>query len=139
MFIEKKIKLGDSLYFVVVNVCYVKDEFGIKKLQIKDYKNSYFDSGDFSLLCGFVQKNYTINEAMKYDKDIPYMGDVLYIYNRIPFLYGIRECYFSKDDLPLYTSSFILKDEIDDYIVNNDIKMKNMDGFELVKSETWIK
>lgn len=139
MLVEKKIKLDNSLYYVIVNVCYIKDELGINKLHIKNYKNSYFDNGDFSLLCDYVQKKYTKSEAMKYDKEITYMGDILYIYNRIPFLYGIRECYFSKDDLTLNTSCFILRDEIEEYIENNDIKMKNMDSFKLVNGETWLK
>ena len=65
------------------------------------------------------------------------MADVIYLYDRIPFLSGIRDEYLlSQDNLP-YSLSYITKEEIEKYIKENNIKMHNNSNFKLSDSRTW--
>lgn len=130
MRIERRIKLDQNIYFVVVDVSYEKNENGINALLLNDYKDDYFDSGDLSLLIEQIEKEYTREKSLQYDKEICYMADVLYIYDRIPFLSEIKEVYTSG-------SNSISKDEIDKYIKDNDIKMTDNTDFKLYDGRTW--
>ena len=130
MRIERRIKLDQNIYFVVVDVSYKKNENGINALLLNDYKDDYFDSGDLSLLIEQIEKEYTREKSLQYDKEICYMADVLYIYDRIPFLSEIKEVYTGG-------SSSISKEEIDKYIKDNDIKMTDNTDFKLYDSRTW--
>ena len=130
MRIERRIKLDQNIYFVVVDVSYEKNENGINALLLNDYKDDYFDSGDLSLLIEQIEKEYTREKSLQYDKEIWYMADVLYIYDRIPFLSEIKEVYTGG-------ASSISKDEIDKYIKDNDIKMTDNTDFKLYDGRTW--
>ncbi len=50
MMIDKKIKLNNSIYYIIVDVVYKTDENNIIKLNIKNYKNDYYDDGNLSIL-----------------------------------------------------------------------------------------
>lgn len=127
MEIQKKLKLGNNIYYVVVDLKYKKDNNGINKLCLKNYKNDYFDGGDFSLLIENVEKKYDVEIAKNYDSNISLMADVLYLYDRIPYLSGIKDVYISDSDNLPYSIGYISREEIDRYIDNNDIKMNNID------------
>ena len=43
------------------------------------------------------------------------MADVLYIYDKIPFLSGIRNEYISRTDNSPYSIGYISKEDIDKY------------------------
>lgn len=65
------------------------------------------------------------------------MADCLYIYDRIPFLSGIKNVYISsKDNLP-YSKSYISKDEIEKYVKDNNVTMTTNTNFKLFDSYTW--
>ncbi len=139
MYIEKLIRLRSINYYIRVEVEYQKNEKnnGIPNLKIVNYKNDYYDGGDFSTLLEEIEKNYTFEKAKIYDENISYMADVIYLYDRIPFLSGIRDEYLlSQDNLP-YSLSYITKEEIEKYIKENNIKMHNNSNFKLSDSRTW--
>lgn len=105
---------------------------------MKNYKDDYYDGGDFSLLLEEIEKNYTFEKAEKYDKNISYMADVIYLYERIPFLSGIRDEYISSKDNRPYTIGYISKEEIEKYIKENNIKINSNKKFKLGDERTWI-
>lgn len=138
MYIEKRVKLRDINYYIKVELKYKRDENDHVLLRIKDFKDDYYDGGDFSLLIEEIEKNYTFEKAQKYDKNISYMADIIYLYERIPFLSGIRDEYISsKDNLP-YTVGYIAKEEIEEYIKENNVKIKTQDNFKLYDGRTWV-
>lgn len=137
MVIEKKLKLRDTIYYVLVEVEYRKKENGSISLCMKNYKDSYYDGGDFSILLEEVEKGYTEEKALKYDKWAWFMTDILYIYNRVPFLSGIKDVYISDDPNLPSSTTYISKAEIDKYIKENNIKMNPNDDFLLMDQRTW--
>ena len=140
MYIEKKVKLRDINYYIRVDLNYEKNSKNndIPNLNLKNYKNNHYDSGSFSLLLEKVEKNYTFEKAKVYDENISYMADVIYLYDRIPFLVGIKDEYISKEDNLPYTIGYITKEEIDNYIRENHIKMHNNVNFDLYDERTWF-
>ena len=66
------------------------------------------------------------------------MADVLYIYDRIPFIDGIKDTYISKNDNLPYSEGYISKEDIDNYIKEFKIKMNNNNNFKLSNEKTWI-
>lgn len=137
MKITKKIKLGTNYYYVVVDVQYKKEGANFPVLCLKNYKDDYWDGGDFSILIKEIEKSYTREKSQKYDANISFMADILYIYDRIPFLSGINDIYPSqKDNIP-HSVGYISKDEIDKYIKDFNIQMNNNPNFKLVDARTW--
>ena len=138
MYIEKRVKLRDINYYIRVELEYKRNENDIVLLKIKNYKDDYYDGGDFSLLIEEIEKNYTYEKAKMYDENISYMADVIYLYQRIPFLSGIRDEYISsKDNLP-YSIGYITKDEIEKYIKENNVNINDNSSFKLSDGRTWI-
>ena len=137
MYIEKIIKLNDINYYIRVALKYEKNN-GIPNLKLKNYKNDHYDGGNFSLLLEKIAKNYTFEKAKIYDKNISYMADVMYLYDRIPFLDGIRDEYVSKENNLPYTIGYISKEEIEKYIKTNGLKMHNNANFDLNDERTWF-
>ena len=76
-------------------------------------------------------------KAKQYDKHIGFMADVLYIYDRIPFIDGIKDFYISKKDNIPYSEGYISKKEIDNYIKEFNIKMNSNPNFKLWDGRTW--
>ena len=120
MIIEKRIKLKNDIYLLGVELKYQKDGALSKK------DNTYFDSGDFSLLIEYVEKNY--QEDCIYDKKISYMNDIIYLYDRFPFISYIKDIKYSKLDNQICEICRIEKSEIDKYIKDNNIKIGKFDG-----------
>lgn len=137
MKITKKIRISNNDYYIVVDVEYKKSENGIPRLCLKNYKDDYWDGGDCSILIEEVEKSYTSEKARYYDKYIGFMADVLYIYERIPFISGIKDIYISNNDNIPYSEGYISKEEIENYIKEFTIKMMHNPNFKLYDARTW--
>lgn len=136
MIIEKRIKLNSNIYYIVINVEYKKKN-DIPVLCLQNYTEDYWDGGDCSLLINKVENEYTKEQAKKNDSNIGFMADVIYIYDRIPFISGIKDVYISsKENLP-YSIGYITKEEIDKYILDNKIEISNYHNFKLYDGRTW--
>lgn len=136
MIIEKRIKLNSNIYYIVINVEYKKKN-DIPILCLQNYTEDYWDGGDCSLLIKKAENEYTEEQAKKYDSNIGFMADVIYIYDRIPFISGIKDVYISsKENLP-YSIGYITKEEIDKYILDNKIEISNYHNFKLYDEHTW--
>jgi hypothetical protein len=136
MLIEKKVKLKNNIYYVVVDVEYKKSKSGFMTLRFKN--GDSYDGGDFTRLIVRCQKAYTIKKAREYDEDISLMADVLYLYDRIPFLVGIKDVYTKEEEALPSSLGYITKDEIENYINEYKVKMNNNPRFNLNNEETWI-
>lgn len=134
MKIEKRIKLKNNYYYVIVDVQYVKDKYGTV---LKLINGMNYDGGDFTRLLKKVEKSYSYKKASMYDMEIGLMGDVMYIYDRVPFLSGIRDVYIDDVSIP-YSMGYISKEEIDEYIKDHKVKMNKNTRFDLLNEETWI-
>ena len=130
MEISKKIKLNNNTYWIIAEVEYKIHEHGFPCLILKNFEDNYFDLGDCSRLIERVEESYSIDKAKKYDEVISYMGDILFIYDRIPFIKGIKEVGNSYECL-------ISKEEIDNYIKTFNIKMSINSRFKLFNESTW--
>ena len=136
MKIEKRINLNNNIYYIVVDVEY-KFDVKITKLCLKNYKDDYYDGGDLTALIEKIEKNYSDAKALECDDKIGFMADILYIYDRIPFLVGIKEvCISSKDNI-INSSCYISKEEIDNYIKEHSIRLESNNKFKLFDEETW--
>lgn len=136
MKIEKRINLNNNIYYIVVDVEYKFDGI-ITRLCLKNYKDDYYDSGDFSCLIEKIEKSYSDDKVLEYDNKIGFMADILYIYDRIPFLAGIKEVYVSSGDNIISSTCYILREEIDNYIKEHNIKLESNSNFKLFNEETW--
>ena len=130
MEISKKIKLNNNTYWIIVEVEYKMHEHGFPYLVLKNFKDDYWDSGDFTRLIERTEESYSIDKSKKYDEVISYMGDILFIYDRIPFIKGIKEVGNSYE-------SYISREEIDTYINTFNVKMNNNYKFKLFDESTW--
>ncbi len=137
MQISKKIKINNNIYYIVIDVEYKKHQNNFPYLCLKNYKDDYWDGGDCSILIEEVEKGYTKEKAKQYDNNIGFMSDVLYIYDRIPFISGVKDIYISKKDKISYSEGFISKEEIDNYIEEFNIKMNYNPNFKLYDGRTW--
>ena len=63
------------------------------------------------------------------------MNDILYIYDRMPFISGIKDISISNNMIS--EESYISKEEIEKYIKEFNIKMNHIDNFKLSDSQTW--
>ena len=64
MTIEKRIKLQNNIYFIVIDVEY-KIKNNILGLYLKNEEKDYYDGGDLTILIEKVEKNYTSEKAKK--------------------------------------------------------------------------
>ena len=124
-------------YYIVVDTVYKKSLVGIPNLCLENSKDDYFDCGDLSILIKKIEDNYTEEKSKDYDNKISYMGDILYIYDRIPFISGINNIYSSNNG-EVIEMGFISTSEIDDYIKEFNVSMHNKDNFKLSNVKTWI-
>jgi len=126
MIIKRNIKLNNTQYYITVDCLYKST-----RLCLKNYNDDYYDSGDLSLLIREIEQQYNcdlINK--KYKTNIPYINDILYIYDNIPFINGAGDIYSNSE-------SYISKFELDDFIKKNNIKMNNQSKFKLSDGRTW--
>lgn len=131
MLINKKITLGTVDYFCEIECCYKEKKYGTA-LCIKNNEDDYYDGGDLNCLIENLEKYYDTNKVIKkYNiAGIFYLADVLYIYDYIPVLSGIKTVYSDKEN---HISSFdyISKNELDDLINKYGIKMRDASNFGL--------
>lgn len=137
MIIKKKIKLGINNYYVQINCLYKKDG-DHNKFCLSSFKDCYFDSGDFSKLIEKTEEKYDKKIVLeKYGNEISFLADCLYIYHHIPFLDGIGQIQISQETKEFIEESYINKEELDDFIKENNIIIDNNKYFKLNDEETW--
>lgn len=135
MQISKKIKINNRNYYAIIDLEYKKIQNNFPVLRLKNYKDDYWDSGDCSILIERIEENYSLKKAQQYDNNIAYMNDILYIYDRMPFISGIKDISISNNMIS--EESYISKEEIEKYIKEFNIKMNHIDNFKLSDSQTW--
>ena len=119
MVIEKRIKIKDVNYLLGIEVKYNKNGFLVKK------DNTYFDVGDFSIMISCVESNY--DSDCIYDKKVYYMNDIIYLYDRFPFIDYIKDITYDSNN-QIAQIGTIKKEEIIDYIKTNNIRIGMFDG-----------
>ena len=135
MQILKKIKINNRNYYAIIDLEYKKIQNNFPVLRLKNYKDDYWDSGDCSILIEKIEENYSLKKAHQYDNNIAYMADILYIYDRMPFISGVKDISISNNMIS--EESYISKEEIEKYIKEFNIKMNHIDNFKLSDSLTW--
>ena len=136
MLINRRIKLGDRNFYISCECEYNKKD-GYIALELKNYKDKYYDDGDLSILIEKIEKNYKDSTHKKYDSVRWLMTDCLYIYDYVPFISGIEDCRVSSTDGSIVSSSYLTKEELDEYIKNNNIQMNDNSKFKLCDGRTW--
>ena len=134
MTIEKRVKLDNNIYYIILDTEYKKKD-NCAMLCLKDFPNDYYDGGDLSILIEKVEKEY--KSDAKYDRNISFMSDAIYLYNRIPIISGIRDVYISKNDNLPYSLGYISKNEIEKYMQDFNIEHFNNKDFMLNDESTW--
>ena len=121
---EKRIRINDRNYYLGIELKYNNNKFLVKK------DGSYFDSGDLGVLVESLEKSYKKDsKEYIYDKEVGYMNDVIYLYDRFPFISYIN--YITFDDKGnITTVSKISKKEIVCYIKKYKIKINRWNGFQ---------
>ena len=121
---ERKIKLNNRTYYLGIELKYKKGKI------LSKADGSYFDMGDLSIMIDYFEKKYKKDaKDFIYDKDIAFMDDVLYLYDRFPFVSYIKSVIFNDDGIITFTGC-ISKKEIIKYIKENKIKMNRWDKSE---------
>ena len=121
MLIESRLRINDRNYFLGIELKYNKNGALIKS------DNSYFDMGDLGIMIDFFE-NELKKEVIKdvYDNRIAYMNDVIYLYDRFPFLKYIKDVSYDKEG-KITQIGYIDRDEIIDYINSNKIELNKWD------------
>ena len=121
MVVERRIRLKDIDYYLGFELKYDSDGM-LTKLD-----NSYFDLGDISIMIKEFENSYDKDkEKYIYTKDNSYMNDVIYLYDRFPFISYIKDIIYAIDKTPS-TIGYIKKDEILDYIKRFNIEINKWD------------
>ena len=121
MTFERKIRINNRDFFLGIELKYIKDKNLIQA------NGNNFDMGDLSIMIQDVESNYQKeSKEIIYDKEIPYMNDVIYLYDRFPFVSYIKDILYNDDGKITYLGC-IKKDEIVDYIEANKIKIDRWD------------
>lgn len=137
MYIEKRIRLGNT-YYVGIEVEY-KRKTGLvfnPKTQKRDLESpyialclkgyaedkDYYDGHDFSEIIADIEKRFKMR-APDYRSSLhsAFMLDIMYIYERIPFLKYVKDIYISQNESVPYSQGIIYKEEIDRYIAENGV------------------
>lgn len=121
MTFERKIRINNRDYLLGIELKYIKD-----KILIQTNGNN-FDMGDLSIMIDDVEVNYNHeSKEIIYDKDISYMNDIIYLYDRFSFVSYIKDIVYNDAGKIIYLGC-INKDEIIDYIKINKIKINRWD------------
>lgn len=121
MTIERKIKINNRDYFLGIELKYNANNM------LRKFNDGYFDMGDLSIMIEEVQSNYLKeSKTVIYDKSNSYMNDIIYLYDRFPFISYIREILYN-DEGEISFISIINKDEITSYIKTNNIQLNRWD------------
>ena len=121
MLIERRLRINDRNYFLGIELKYNKNGALIKS------DNSCFDMGDLGVMIDFFETELK-KEGIKdvYDNRIAYMNDVIYLYDRFPFLKYIKDVSYDKEG-KITEIGYIDRDEIIDYINSNKIELNKWD------------
>lgn len=120
MVFEREITINDRYYYLGVELKYIKD-----KTLIQTNGNN-FDMGDFSIMIQEVEANHKKeSKEMIYDKEVSYMNDIIYLYDRFPFVSYIKDITYYNGKITY--SGCINRDEIIDYIKTNKIEINRWD------------
>lgn len=119
MVIERRIRLKNNDYYIGFEINHDKDGFLIKT------DGSYFDLGDISIMIKHFEESYKKDKFL-YDSKNLYMNDIIYLYDRFPFLSYIKDVLYATDNTPS-TIGLIKKDEILDYIKTMNIEINKWD------------
>ena len=121
MLIESRLRINARNYFLGIELKYNKNGALIKS------DNSYFDMGDLGVMIDFFETELK-KEGIKdvYDNRIAYMNDVIYLYDRFPFLKYIKDVSYDKEG-KITQIGYIDRDEIIDYINSNRIELNKWD------------
>ncbi|MBR5662744.1 MAG: hypothetical protein IKX00_03705 [Bacilli bacterium] len=122
MTFERRIRIDDRYnYFLGFDLKYTKQKF------LERTDGGYFDLGDLSIMIEEVEKNFS-KESKKiiYDKGNFYMNNVIYLYDRFPFIAYIRDILYN-DEGKIIAIGYITKKEIVKYIKNNKIEINRWD------------
>ena len=136
MLIKRRIKLGDRDFYICCE-CEYNSKDGYTALELKNYKDKYYDDGDLSILIKKIEDNYNNSSYKKYDNEKWFVSDCLYIYDNIPFISGVGDYKVSPIDGIVVSTFYITKDELDKYIKNNNIIMNDNNKFKLWDGRTW--
>ncbi len=121
MTFERKIRIDNRDFFLGVELKYIKD-----KILIQTNGNN-FDMGDLRIMIQEVESNYKKeSKEMIYDKDISYMNDIIYLYDRFPFVSYIKDNVFDDEGRTAF-GGCINKEEIIDYINKRNIELNRWD------------
>ena len=121
MTIERKIRIDNRDFFLGVQLKYIKNKILIQK------NGNNFDMGDLSIMIEDVETNYKKeSKELIYDKDISYMNDIIYLYDRFPFVSYIKDITYNNDGKISYLGC-INRDEIINYIKKHKIKINRWD------------
>ncbi|MBE6158623.1 MAG: hypothetical protein E7159_02210 [Firmicutes bacterium] len=118
MTIEKRIKINDRYYFLGIELKYDDNGFLVKK------DGSYFDMGDLGILIHDFEDSY--DKSIVYDKNVGYMNDIIYLYDRFPFVSYIKDNVFDDEGRTAF-GGCINKEEIIDYINKRNIELNRWD------------
>ena len=135
MLINRRIKLGDRNFYISCECEYNKKD-GYIALELKNYKDKYYD--DVSILIEKIENNYDNSTYKKYDTEKWLVSDCLYIYDNIPFISGVGDYKVSPVDGNIVSTTYISKEELDEFIKNNNIEMNDKNKFKLVDERTWF-
>ncbi len=116
--IERKIRINNIDYFLGFKLKYDKNRV------LKKFDGSYFDLGDLSILIDFFEKNYDPN--IKYDQSISYMNDIIYLYDRFPFVSYIKDFNYDREG-KIIQIGYIDTADIIDYVNSNKIELGKWD------------
>ena len=117
MIFERRISISNRNYYLGVELKYENGKL-LTKLN-----GSYFDMGDFSIMIDCVEKSYE-KESKKliYDKENPAMNNIIYLYDRFPFVCYIKESLYGGNGIITMN-----KNEIINYINANKIQVNRWD------------
>ena len=117
MTLERKIRIDDRDYYLGIELKYDKNK------SLTKIDGSSFDMGDMSIMIDLVEKNYK-RESKKliYDKEVSSMNNVIYLYDRFPFVCYIKESLYGGNAFITMT-----KEEIINYINTYKIKINQWD------------
>ena len=137
MVIKDRVKLGNNEYYISCD-CVYKKKNGHIYLCLSNYSEDYYDGGDLHILLEEIRKEYDAGNAKQYDSVIGFLNDALYIYDNVPFISGITSVFFIENSDKISSSLYISKEELDDYIKENNIVMSDHSNFKLWDGRTWL-
>lgn len=136
MLIRNLIRINNYDYYVHIDTKYIKKDNDIR-LVINNNQDDYFDSGDLRILLEKISDNYSNNYKKYTYSTSPLLDDCLYIYKYVPFICGIECVSISNKNNKVYTTSYLSKEELDEYVSSNNIKLDRNTNFKLYDARTW--